>query len=483
MITPQFFKKTKIIASIWPATWTEEKIIELYKSWVNLIRINFSHADYENTARIVDIVKKLNKKGTTKLALLWDLKGPEIRLGDYEGAKSYKKWDLFKIVVDDGITLGDQDQFCDYPYLVDDLQVGHVLKIESGIFDVLVKEKGADYLLVQALNDVTIKQRRHVNLPSINIKLPWLIPQDIENINFCIEQKFNYIAMSFVRSAAHVEELRSILRDKEVSHEIGIISKIENQEWLNNLEEIIKASDGIMVARGDLGIEIDISLIPLRQKKIVDMCKLNGKLVIIATQLIESMMESPFPTRAEVSDIYNAVIQKADAVMTSGETALGKYPIEAIQMMNKIIVQAESNIQYNYKEFFDESYSSETDLQRKALVRSALEISHTLNINSIILFTVTGRLAKITAAYRPKPNIFAFTQSWNTFTKAALYFGIKSRFGEYDYHVDGLQKALKRLIETGDIKPEDSVIVVSDVMKGTHSYPSLKIVQAKTYLS
>ena len=193
-----------------------------------------------------------------------------------------------------------------------------------------------------------------------------------------MEQGFNYIAMSFVRNAAHVKELRDLLDSHEHGKNMQIISKVENQEGLDHIEEIVLASDGVMVARGDLGIEIDVSLIPVWQKKIVDLCKVNGRLVIVATQLIESMMEIPFPTRAEVSDIFNAVMQKADALMTSGETAQGKYPVEAIQMMNKIIMQAEANIQYQYKEFTDNRYVGDVDLQRKALMRSAIEISDSL---------------------------------------------------------------------------------------------------------
>ena len=304
-----------------------------------------------------------------------------------------------------------------------------------------------------------------MNLPGIQIKLPGLIPQDVENVNFCMEQGFNYIAMSFVRNAAHVQELRTLLDQHDHGKNMEIISKVENQEGLDHIEEIVLASDGVMVARGDLGIEIDVSLIPVWQKKIVDLCKVNGRLVIVATQLIESMMEIPFPTRAEVSDIFNAVMQKADAVMTSGETAQGKYPVEAIQMMNKIIMQAEGNIQYQYKEFTDNRYLGDVDLQRKALMRSAIEMSDSLGINTIVLFTRSGKLAKIAASYRPKPNIFAFTKNWNTMTNAALYFGIKSRFGDYDYHVNGLEKAMQNLIAKGDIELQENVIVITDIVK------------------
>lgn len=474
------FKKTKIISSIGPSSRNEEKILELYKAGVNTLRINFSHADYENTARVVEIVKRLNSEGKTKLALLGDLKGPEIRLGDYEGTKTYVKGDLFKITVDPAVPLGAQDQFCDYPYLIEDIAIGDTIRIESGIFDVVVREKHADALVVEALNDITIKQRRHVNLPGIKIKLPGLIPQDVENVKFCIEQGFNYIAMSFVRNAAHVGELRALLDQYEHGKSMAIISKIENQEGLDNIEEIVLASDGIMVARGDLGIEIDIALIPVWQKKIIDMCKLNGKLVIVATQLIESMMEIPFPTRAEVSDVFGAVVQQTDAVMTSGETALGKYPVQAITMMNRIITQAEKELPYHYKEFVNPAHTK-NDLERKALIRSALEIAKNLDINTVLLFTETGRLAKIAAAYRPKPNVFAFTKNHNVFTQLALYFGIKSRLGDYNSYLEGLENALDHLLQTKDIAMDEDIVVVSEIKRGEGYHPSVEIINLRKF--
>lgn len=474
-------KKTKIISSIWPATRTEEKIIDLYHAWVNVIRINFSHADYENTSRIVEIVKRLNEQGITKLWLLGDLKGPEIRLGDYEGAKTYKKWDVFNIYVDPAITCTGLDQFCDYPYLVEDVQVGQVVRIESGIFDVLVKEKTTNSLVVEALNDTTIKQRRHVNLPGTKIKLPGLIPQDRENVNYCIENDFNYIAMSFVRNKEHIEELRSIIRDHGKEWEIGIISKVENQEGLDNIRDIVEASDGVMVARGDLGIEIDIALIPVRQRKIVKLCRERGRIVIVATQLIESMMESPFPTRAEVSDIFNAVMQKADAVMTSWETALGKYPIECISMMKNIIMQAEESIEYKYEEFHNDFYTP-SDLEKKALIRSAIDVANNLGIKSIILFTKWGKLARIAAAYRSRINFFAFTNRKSTFTASALYFGVKSRYIPYNHHSEALEQALRKMIQMGDIEWHEKTLVVTDIKKNGYNNPVLEIISPKDYL-
>jgi len=474
-------KKTKIISSVWPATRDEEKIIALYKAGVNVIRINFSHADYENTSRIVEIVKRLNAADTVKLALLGDLKGPEIRLGDYEGVKTYKKGDAFKIYVDKNHACEGLDQFCDYPYLVEDVAVWQVVRIESGIFDVLVKDKTKEYLLVEALNDVAIKQRRHVNLPGTTIKLPWLIDQDKENVLYCIQNEFDYIAMSFVRSAAHIKELRDMLVANNAQH-MGIISKVENQEWLDHIEEIVEASDGVMVARGDLGIEIDVALIPVWQRKIVKLCKKRGKFVIVATQLIESMMESPFPTRAEVSDVFNAVVQKTDAVMTSGETALGKYPIQAIEMMKRIILQAEDVIDYKHEEFENGDFT-QRDIEKKYLIRSAIEIAERNGIHSIVLFTRTGKLARMAAAYRPKLRIFAFTNNKHTYTNTTILFWVSSRYVPFEHHGEMLEPALKAMLDHGDVTIDDRVVVVTDMRKGDKEIPLLEIVTLRDLLS
>ena len=472
-------KKTKIIASIWPATRTEEKIIDLYKAGVNVIRINFSHADYDNSSRIIDIVHRLNSQGITKLALLWDLKWPEIRTGDYEGNKTYQKGDTFKIRID-GSKVSGNDQFCDYPYFVEDSNIGDIVKIESGLFDVVIKEKKEDHVVVEALHDASLKQRRHINLPALTLKLPWLIDQDKENVLFCIEKQFDYIAMSFVRSKEHVTELRTLLDEHGASH-IYIISKIENQEWLNNIQDIVEASDGIMVARWDLGIEIPIETIPVRQRSIVKLCRAQWKISIIATQMIESMMEHPFPTRAEVSDIFNAIVQKTDAIMLSGETALWQYPIEAVQMMKKIAIQAESVIDYKHEDFEHKRYS-ESDIDKKYLIKSAIEIAEKNNISAIITFTKSGKLARIAAAYRPKTPLFAFTNRRSTLTQTALLFGVTSRFLNFHHHSEVLGEALQTLIAKGDITGQDKIIVITDTKKWDIEIPTMEIISVKNFL-
>lgn len=279
-----------------------------------------------------------------------DTKGPEIRTGDYEGTKSYVKGDVFNIYVDASKVSGDKDQFCDYPYLLEDIAVGGIIKIESGLFDVIVKEKAADHVVVEALHTITIKQRRHINLPGVKLKLPGLIDQDKKDVIFAVEQGFDFIAMSFVRNKDNIMECRNLLKEHNAEH-VQIISKIENQEAMDNYMEIVEYSDGVMVARGDLGVEVPIQRLPIYQRQIVKACRAKGKYVIVATHLLETMIENPFPTRAEVSDIFNAVVQKADAVMLSGETTIGKYPIQAAEMMKSVVMEAESVLDYKHEEF------------------------------------------------------------------------------------------------------------------------------------
>lgn len=470
----QHFKKTKMIATIGPATWDEDKIIALYKAGINVLRFNFSHADYDNAARVGQLVKKLNAEKKTKLGLMLDTKGPEIRTWDYEGTKSYVKWDVFNIYVDKDKVSGDKDQFCDYPYLLEDIKVGDIIKIESGLFDVIVKEKAIDHVIVEAMHTITIKQRRHINLPGIKLKLPGLIDQDKKDVIFAVEQGFDFIAMSFVRNKENIQECRDLLKAHNASH-IQIVSKIENQEAMDNYVEIVEHSDGVMVARWDLGIEVPIQQLPIYQRQIVRCSRSKGKFVIVATHLLETMIENPFPTRAEVSDIFNAVVQKADAVMLSWETTIGKYPIQAAEMMKSVVVSAEEVLEYRHEEFENIGFN-QRDIEKKYLIRSAIEIAERNNIGSIVIFTRTGKLAKMAAAYRPNVRIFAFTNKETTYTNTALLFGVTSRYVSFDHHSEMLEPALKMMIECGDIKMDERVVVVTDLRKGDKEIPLLEIV-------
>lgn len=476
-----FIKKTKIIATIGPSTRDADTIVKLYQAGVNVLRFNFSHADYENAAKVAKIVKEFNKDKKTKLGLMLDTKGPEIRTGDYPGEKSYQKGDMFNIYIDkDKVSNDSQDQFCDYPFLLEDIEVGGVIKIESGLFDVVVKEKKSDHVVVEALHTISIKQRRHINLPGIRLKLPGLMDQDKKDVLFAIEQWFDFIAMSFVRNKSNILELRNLLQENNATN-IHIVSKIENQEAMENYEEIVQYSDGVMVARGDLWIEVPIENLPIYQEQIIKACRSRGKYVIVATHLLETMIENPFPTRAEVSDIFNAIRQKADAIMLSGETTIGKYPIQAVEMMKSIALKAEATIDYTYEDFDNVDFT-ESDQEKKCLIRSAIFIAEKLNINSIIVFTKTGRLAKMAAAYKSRVKIYAFTNQEGTVTNTNLLFGVKSRYLSYNDHTQALEEALQRMLAMHDVESDEKTIVITDIQKNGHENPTLEIVNIKEYL-
>lgn len=467
-------KKTKIIATVWPATWEEDKIIALYKNWVNCLRFNFSHADYENAARVADIVHRLNQEEKVKLSLMLDTKWPEIRTGDYEWVKAYQKWDIFKIFVDKNIPLGEQDLFCDYPFLLEDINIWDFIKIESWLFDVLVKEKHLDHVLVEAISWISIKQRRHINLPGIKLKLPGLIEQDKKDVLFAIQQGFDYIAMSFVRNKENIQELRNLLKENNAQN-IQIISKIENQEAMDNYKQIVQFSDWVMVARWDLWIEVPIQDLPVYQQQIVDECRKQWKFVIVATHMLETMIENPFPTRAEVSDIYNAVMQRVDAIMLSWETTIWKYPLQAVEMMKSVAMKAESSINYDHEDF-EYQDASFHDVEKKYLIKAAIDIAEKNNISSIAIFTKTWKLAKLAAAFRPNVKIYAFTNSQKTVTNTTLLFGVISRYIDFEDHSEVLDTTIRSMIEKKDVSNQEKLIVITDIRKDWKEIPVLEII-------
>lgn len=284
-------------------------------------------------------------------------------------------------------------------------------------------EKQTDYIVVEAKNSCLIGSRRHVNLPGVRLRLPGITEQDSQDALFAIAEKYDFIAMSFVRSRENIEELRTLLRENNASH-IKIISKIENQEGIENLDEIVEASDGIMVARGDLGIEVPIQKLPVYQREIVSKSLRQGKFVIIATHLLETMIENPFPTRAEVSDIFHSVTQKADCLMLSGETTIGKYPLKSVEIMRDVIAEAEGNIRCENVDFSDEGLRTR-DIEKKHLIKSAFQVSASLGITSILIFTKSGLLARLAASFRSNKDVYAFTMNEPAIRYMNALFGIQ----------------------------------------------------------
>jgi len=471
-------KKTKIIATIWPATDNVESFIALYKAWVNIIRFNFSHANYNETQINIDTIKKLNSEWRTSLSLLLDTKWPEIRTGDLDWINTYKLWAIFKIYVDDSISLTDNSLFCDYTSLIQDVELWKKIVIDSWLLSVKVIEKNINYLLVEALNDASIWSRRHVNLPWVKLRLPGITEKDVNDIKFAIENDFAFIAASFIRNASNIKEIRDLFKNNNCKT-IKLISKIENQEAIDNLDEIIQWSDWVMVARWDLGIEVPIQKLAIYQKEIVKKCNKSWKFVITATHLLETMIDNPFPTRAESSDVFNSVIQKADCLMLSWETAIWKFPIESVEMMTSIIQEAESVVNYKFRDYSNDNLSSR-DIEKKLLIRSSLFIWKELWVKTLIILTKTWLLARLSSAFRPSFPICSFTPYESSIRNTDILFWINPiqllNWNKENYN-DNLENAIKYLKENWIIYLGDKIIAINDIQKEWHEIPIMEIIE------
>ncbi len=439
-------KNTKITATIWPATDNEESLIKLYEAGVNVIRFNFSHANYDNVEKMVNLIKKLNKSWKTNLSYLLDTKWPEIRTWVLDEKISYKAWDKFKIFVDESLRWKN-DLYCDYKYIIDDLEVWNVIKIDSGLFDVNVVGKWNTYLEVVALNDALIWSKRHINLPWVRLNMPWITEKDKEDILWGIKHGFSFIGASFIRRRENILEIKELLKANWWEH-IKIVSKIENQEAMENLDEIIDETDWIMIARWDLGIEVPVEKIPKYQYKMIQKCRELGKFTITATQMLETMIDNPFPTRAEVSDVFNAVMQGTDSLMLSWETAVWKYPIKTIEMMTSIIKEAEKVVKHEHKNFIPR-WNDQYCPKKMSLIKNSLSMWEDMWIKGIVLFSGSGVTAKIVSGYKPNTPVFAFTNNEKALLYMNILLGIKPSLldgydsNDYEKNVENAKEYLK----------------------------------------
>ncbi len=470
-------KKTKIIATLWPATNTEEKIVELYNAWINIIRFNFSHADYEWAQKTADLIKKLNKSWITNLSLLLDTKWPEIRTGTIENKIQYNIWDIFKIYVDKDKLSWENSLFCDYPFLIGDVEIWQNIVIDSGLLNTKVISKNNDYVEVEAENPATIGSRRHINLPWIKLKLPSVTEKDVIDINFALDNDFDFIAASFVRNKEWIEDIRKLFEAKDNLH-IKLISKIENAEALENLNDIIKYSDGIMVARWDLWVEVPIEKLSVYQREIMDKSKHCGKFVIIATHLLETMIDNQFPTRAETSDVFNSILQQPDCLMLSWETAIGKYPIDTVKMMVKVIKEAENFVEYKHKDYSN-GWLREKDMEKKLLIKSGIYIWEEINSKALIILTKSWILARLAASFRPKIQVFAFTKYSKTVNYINSLFWITPIYLENrnsENFLETMDIAVEYLTTNKFIETWDRIIAINDMKKNNQELPIMEII-------
>ncbi len=449
--------KTKIIATIGPASADKEIIKQLIQSGLDVVRLNLSHADYPFCMDIINKINELNEELRTNVAVMFDTEGPDIRTGRFRGGEAYlKKGEVLRIYKKE--IVGDQNAFSlNMPAIINNIKHNMIVKLDDGKIELKVVGKTDDYLECEVLNDGIIRDNKGVNVNCSRIDIPFLSEKDIEDIKFANMMHVDYLALSFVSSAEDILLVNDILINLGNDH-LNIIAKIENERALNELDEIIKVSDGIMIARGDLGVEIPMERIPSLQKLIINKCHHQGKISIVATELLSSMEYHDKPTRAEVSDIANAVIDGIDAVMLSGETTIGRYPVLTLQTMEKIIRSAEENI--DYIELLSRAMRTEKQDVTGLIAYSVADCANRLKAKAIIVPTFSGYTARKMSRFRPTCPIIALSPNIDTVKSLALNFGVypllMEELNSFDKIILRSRKMAKEILQ---LEENDKIII------------------------
>lgn len=462
-------RKTKIICTIGPATSSVEMLTQLTNAGMNVARLNMSHGDHDSHATVIARIKALNKTRHHPVALLVDTQGPEIRTGDRNNDLNLTTGDIVSVVARGAEDVETSSIQVNYEDLIHDVEVGDKITVDNGLINLEVLEKNFPVMKCKVIDGGVLKSKSHVNLPGIRVNLPSITEKDKRDIKFALDQGVDFIALSFVRNETDIEELRVIL--KEDNSNIKIIAKIEDQEGLTNLEAIISAADGIMVARGDLGVEIPLEVLPRVQRRIVRQCAIHGQRVIVATHMLESMIENPMPTRAEVTDVANAVYEEADAIMLSAETTIGKHPVRCVEILDRIARSTEKSRGL----LFTENLIMDTDKQQ--ISAAAVKLAESIGAKAIIVPTKTGRMANyLTNCHPQTPIICAFTFEEQTRRQLVLNRNVLSF--AIDYHSEPekiLSEAAKMLLTRDEFNAQDKVVVISDTLNG----PGIDAVQIR----
>lgn len=457
-------KKTKIICTIGPTSENTDTLEQLIKSGMNAARLNFSHGDHDEHSRRIENIKKLREKLNVPVAIILDTKGPEIRTGLFKnGEVSLKEGQKFTFTSRE-IT-GDEN-ICSVSYkgLPGDVKMGDSILVNDGLVAFKVEKVEETEIYCTVLNSGVIGDQKGMNVPGVPIHLPALTQKDIDDILFGIKSGVDIIAASFIRKAADVIAIRRVLEENG-GNNIIIISKIENREGVENIDEIIRFSDGIMVARGDLGVEIPVEEVPLAQKWIIEKCNRAGRPVVTATQMLDSMIRNPRPTRAEVTDVANAIFDGTDCIMLSGETASGKYPVESVQMMAKIAEKTE--VALDYEEMLEKRKLTSAQTVPDAISYSACTTAAELGARVIITATMTGSTAIRVSKYRPKQSIIAVTPFEDVARKLSIVWGVYPILTEKKESADDIINiSVEQALYSGLVRKGDLVVIAAGVPVG-----------------
>ena len=469
-------KQTKIICTLGPASDSYETILRMSQAGMNIVRLNFSHGSHEEHLNRIETVRKVEKENNVNIGILLDTKGPEIRLGSFiNGTENYKKGE--EVIIQKEDIEGTHERFTiQCKELFDDIKAGDYILVNDGKQRLTILENDGNEIKARVEVNGPLSSKKGCNVPGVKLSMPFISMKDDEDIRFGCNHDVDFIAASFVRRAEDVMAIRRIITEMG-KPKIQIIAKIENQEGFDNIEEILQVADGVMVARGDLGVEIETAYVPIYQKKIIEAANRVGKAVITATHMLDSMTSNPRCTRAEASDVSNAVLDGSDAVMLSAETAAGEYPVEAVETMAKIAEATEKIIPY--RENLDHAKISNNKTIQDAIGIAISDATLTLDIAAIVIFTQGGTTARRISKYRPPVPIFAVTFTKSTQAKLELYWGVKPIFSYVQNDLTNDDELASSVVKSYGIKPGQQIILSAGYPTGEGSANFMKIITVK----
>jgi len=462
-------RKTKIICTLGPATEKTEILRQLIQKGTDVFRLNMSHASHDWVRDIVPRIRMVAQKAGRPVALLLDTQGPAIRTGDLKANLHLKPGDILEFTAGGAKSKERYSVDVNYRGFAEDVTVGNTILVDNGLIKLLVLDKGRNRVRCKVLTRGILGSRRHINLPGVHVNLPSLTKKDLADVSLGVEMGADFIGLSFVREKSDIEQLRKLLLRKKSKAQI--VAKIEDQLAVRSIDKMIESSDVIMVARGDLGIECPMEELPIIQRRIVKNCLRLGKPVVVATQLLESMITNPLPTRAEITDVANAVFEQADALMLSGETTIGRYPVDCVEVLRRVAVRTERSGGAGYAE------NAVLESIRQKMVASAVTLANSLHDSKLIVFTLQGRMARYASKLRPqRAPIFAFTPSEEVYRQLALYWGTFPARVDFSGGPDKAIAAAEKFLRKNKLAtPGDQMVIISDVRMGRALIDSIQL--------